>query len=150
KQVEKMGFVKFDLLGLRTLDVIDDAMKSVHARTGRRIIWDDIDYKDTLTHALVSSGKTLGVFQLEETGIANLCSQFKPTSLEDLSMIIALYRPGPLDSGMDKMAIDVRRTGVVPVYPIKKMNEVLASTYGILIYQEQVMSLAKELSGYTL
>jgi DNA polymerase-3 subunit alpha len=150
KQVESMGYVKFDVLGLRNLDVIADAVDSIEARTGIVINWDEISLEDPLTYELISSGETYGVFQFEESGMAGFCKGFKPKNLSDLSMISALYRPGPMDNGMVTDALNIRKGGTPHRYPIEKMNEVLESTYGLFVFQEQVLSLAKELAGYDL
>lgn len=150
KQVESMGYVKFDILGIRNLDVIQDAIDSIYARTGKVINWDEISEEDPLTYELISTGETFGIFQFEESGMAGFCKGFKPKNLSDLSMISALYRPGPMDNGMVADALDIRKGGTPRRYPIEQMNTILEPTYGLLTFQEQILSLAKELAGYTL
>ena len=150
KQVENIGFVKFDFLGLRTLDVIQDACNSIYERTGHRIDWDQIDIHDPQTYELLGRGDCVGVFQLEAGGIAGFTRQFKPESIEDISTISALYRPGPLDNGMVKAILDVRSGGEAPEYPVQVVKDILAPTEGVLTYQEQILAIARELSGYSL
>lgn len=150
KQVEAVGFVKFDFLGLRTLDVINDAVISIEQRTGKRINWDEIDECDPATYELLSRGDCVGIFQLEAQGIAGFTQQFKPESIEDISTISALYRPGPLDNGMVTAILNVRNGGEKPRYPAKVVEDILEPTDGVLTYQEQVLAIARELSGYSL
>lgn len=150
KEVESIALVKYDFLGLRTLTVIDDTIKSIKARTDIEIDWNKISENDLATFEMLSEGDTFGVFQLAEDGMRGFTKDFKPSSIEDISTISALFRPGPLDNGMSAQILKVRATGILPNYPIDVMNTILAKTNGVLTYQEQVLEIAKEVSGYSL
>ncbi|HCM40442.1 MAG TPA: DNA polymerase III subunit alpha [Bdellovibrionales bacterium] len=152
---EAIGLVKFDFLGLKTLTVIDNAVKLVKmgAEPGTPeadFVFDRMNYHDPAVFALISSGDTDGVFQVESSGMKDLCSRIQPNSLEDLTAINALYRPGPLGSGMVDDFID-RKHGRKPiVYDVEILAPILKDTYGVILYQEQVMQIARELAGYSL
>lgn len=150
KAVEELGLIKFDFLSLDTLDVIDDAMKLIQKDLGVKIDWSKVREDDLQTFDMLSSGNTYGVFQLTEPWMADFCQKFKPTNVEDISTISALYRPGPKDNGMVDSILEVRRTGKKNHYPIPVVNQILASTDSVLTYQEQILSMAKEVAGYTL
>lgn len=148
--VEKIGLVKFDFLGLKTLTVIHAAIKLIKESRGIDIDLQYLPLEDPKTYALLCSGNTTGVFQLESSGITEMTMRLKPSCFNDLVAILALYRPGPLDAGMVDHYIQ-RKHGREPVqylHPI--MKESLADTYGIIVYQEQIMQLARELAGYSL
>ncbi len=141
---EAIGLIKFDFLGLKTLTVIDHAVKL----TGVNL--EKINYSDPKVFALISSGDTDGVFQVESSGMKDLCIRLKPTSVGDLAAISALYRPGPLGSGMVDDFID-RKHGKKPIsYEVENLASILKDTYGVILYQEQVMQIARELAGYSL
>ncbi|MDR3608625.1 MAG: DNA polymerase III subunit alpha [Oligoflexia bacterium] len=152
---EAVGLVKFDFLGLKTLTVIDNAVKLIRqvAEPGspeESFSIETIDYEDSRVFALISSGDTDGVFQVESSGMKDLCSRIIPNSLEDITAINALYRPGPLGSGMVDDFID-RKHGRKPiVYDTEMLAPILKDTYGVILYQEQVMQIARELAGYSL
>ncbi len=162
---EKIGLVKYDFLGLKTLTVIDNAVKLVNqtlaARAKRKdataaevnateFILDEMDYEDPAVFALISSGDTDGVFQVESSGMKDLCARMQPNSLADLTAIGALYRPGPLGSGMVDVFVD-REHGREPIeYVVPELEPILKETYGVIVYQEQVMQIARELAGYSL
>ena len=152
---EKVGLVKFDFLGLKTLTVIDNAIKLVRqvAKPGTPeavFQLERMDYEDPTVFALISSGDTDGVFQVESSGMKDLCTRIQPSSLEDITAINALYRPGPLGSGMVDDFID-RKHGRKPiVYDVEALAPILKDTYGVILYQEQVMQIARELAGYSL
>lgn len=152
---EKIGLVKFDFLGLKTLTVIDYAVRFVHEREkreGKKELFNMelIDYFDTKVFELISSGDTDGVFQVESSGMKDLCVRLNPASVEDITAISGLFRPGPLGSGMVDDFID-RRHGRKPIeYPDPRLDKILKDTYGIIVYQEQVMQIARELAGYSL
>ena len=152
---EKIGLVKFDFLGLKTLTVIDYAIKLLKksAKPGSPEAEFDLErmnYSDPKVFALISSGDTGGVFQVESSGMKDLCSRIQPNSLEDITAINALYRPGPLGSGMVDDFID-RKHGRKPiVYDVEMLAPILKDTYGVILYQEQVMQIARELAGYSL
>ena len=152
---EAIGLVKFDFLGLKTLTVIDNAVKLVRAvaepgTTDADFRLERMNYSDPLVFALISSGDTDGIFQVESSGMKDLCTGMQPTSLEDITAINALYRPGPLGSGMVENFID-RKHGRKPIeYDDEKLAPILKDTYGVILYQEQVMQIARELAGYSL
>lgn len=151
--VESAGLVKFDFLGLKTLTVIDIASKLVNARPDRKkspIDLGKIALDDRETYQLISSGETTGVFQLESSGMQQMLRQLKPDRFEDVVAAVALYRPGPLGGGMVERFIRCKhgREPVRTLHPL--IDEVLAPTYGIIVYQEQVMQIAQQLSGYSL
>ncbi len=151
--VEAAGLVKFDFLGLKTLTVIDIAEKLVNARpdrTGKPLDLGKIPLDDRDSYALISSGDTTGVFQLESSGMQQLLRGLKPDCFEDVVAAVALYRPGPLGTGM----IDDFIGGKHGRKPIRKLHplvdDVLRPTYGVPVYQEQVMQIAQQLAGYSL
>jgi DNA polymerase-3 subunit alpha len=152
---EAVGLVKFDFLGLKTLTVIENAIQLVRqtAEPGSmdaEFNLDRMNYEDPKVFALISSGDTDGVFQVESSGMKDLCTRIQPSSLEDLTAINALYRPGPLGSGMVDDFID-RKHGRNPiVYEVDSLESILKDTYGVILYQEQVMQIARELAGYSL
>ena len=152
--VEKIGLVKFDFLGLRTLTIIDKAIKSINddlvSRNKEQLDISNIDLNDPKVFELLSAGKTTAVFQLESPGMKDLIKRLKPTKFEEIVALLALFRPGPLDSGMHDEFVN-RKNGKVPVtYPHKLLEPVLSETYGVILYQEQVMESARVLAGYSL
>ena len=149
--VEKIGLVKFDFLGLRTLTVIDRAVKSINKNLDtEKLNLDKIPLDDEKVYKFLSSGKTMAVFQLESSGMRDLIKRLKPTKFEEITALLALYRPGPLNSGMHDEFVD-RKHGRSPVtYPHKLLKEVLEETYGVIVYQEQVMEAARVLAGFSL
>ena len=152
--VEKIGLVKFDFLGLRTLTVIDWATKSInkhlHEQSQPSLNLSSIKLDDPKVFELLSSGKTMAVFQLESSGMRDLIKRLKPTKFEEITALLALYRPGPLDSGMHDQFVD-RKHGKLPVtYPHEMLEPVLSETYGVILYQEQVMQAAQVLAGFSL
>jgi DNA polymerase-3 subunit alpha len=147
KWVEAAGLVKFDFLGLKTLTVIDRAVKFIRAR-GEKIDLEDTAYDDEATYKLMQSGLTFGVFQLEGQGMRDTLRKVKPTSLEDVIALISLYRPGPMKN-IDRFA-NVKHGREQADYLHEKLKPVLEETYGVIVYQEQVMQIAQILSGYTL
>ncbi len=148
--VEKIGMVKFDFLGLKTLTVLDHAVKLLKKSRGIDLDLRAIPLDDTATFEMLSRGDTLAVFQLESSGMRDVLTKFKPTVFEDLIAILALYRPGPLESGMVDDFIN-RKHGRTPIeYPLPQLEEILKETHGVIVYQEQVMSIAKVLADYSL
>ncbi|HZG52358.1 MAG TPA: DNA polymerase III subunit alpha, partial [Pyrinomonadaceae bacterium] len=148
--LEKTGMLKMDFLGLTTLSIINQCCKTIRDTSGREIVWSEIPLDDEKTYKLFGLGRTEAVFQFESTGMQEICRKLKPKSIEDLSALNALYRPGPLDGGMVDDYID-RYHGKKPVeYQTPEMEEILSNTYGILVYQEQIMQLAQRLGGYSL
>ncbi|MGC8603988.1 MAG: DNA polymerase III subunit alpha, partial [Desulfomonilaceae bacterium] len=148
--IEKIGLVKFDFLGLKTLSVIDRTLKLIHKSKGDKLDLNSIPLDDPKTFERLSRGETLGVFQLESSGMRDVLTKFKPTVFEDLIAILALYRPGPLESGMVDDFIN-RKHGRIPIeYPLPELEPILKETYGVIVYQEQVMSIATALANFTL
>lgn len=148
--VEKIGLVKFDFLGLKTLSVIETACKIIEEGGRERPNFHRVSLNDSATYDLICKGNTVGIFQLESGGITEMTMRLKPNCFEDLVAILALYRPGPLDAGMVDHYIE-RKHGREPVrYLHPLMESVLNNTYGIMLYQEQIMQLARVLAGYSL
>ena len=148
--LEKVGMLKMDFLALTTLTIINDCLKTLKAKTGKALNWNEISLKDEKAMRLFGEGLTDAIFQFESGGMQEICRRLKPTELEDLAALNALYRPGPLDGGMVDDFID-RHRGEKPVkYIVPEMEEILKNTYGILVYQEQIMQLAQKLGGYSL
>ncbi|HET7710621.1 MAG TPA: DNA polymerase III subunit alpha, partial [Thermoanaerobaculia bacterium] len=148
--VEKMGLLKMDFLGLRTLTVIDDAVKSVERETGEKIDVAGLPLDDPEVFRLFQEGRTKGVFQFESGGMVDLLRKSRPTRFEDLAALNALYRPGALDAGMVDEYVK-RKNGVSKArYLVPAMKEILEETYGVIVYQEQVMQIAQAVAGYSL
>jgi DNA polymerase III subunit alpha len=153
---DSLGLLKVDLLGLKNLSVLDRALANIKENRGRHISLLDLinDPTDRATYEMLSSGETLGVFQLDSRGMRQLLRTLKPESFGDISAVIALYRPGPIEAGSHTNHA-LRKNGLQPVTPIHpEMAEPLAAaleeTYGLVVYQEQVMSIARSIAGYTL
>ena len=151
---EALGLIKMDFLGLRNLTVLDDAVKNIKANRGEDVVLEDLELTDPATYDLLQRGDTLGVFQLDGGPMRALLRSMKPDQFEDISAVGALYRPGPM--GADSHNKYARRkTGREPVEPIHPeladaLEDVLGETYGLIVYQEQVMAIAQKLAGYTL
>jgi DNA polymerase-3 subunit alpha len=150
KDVERVGLLKMDFLGLSTLTLIDDAVREIERTTGERLEMDRIPFDDPRTYQIFQDGQTYGVFQFESSGMRDILRRARPQALEDLIALNALYRPGPLRSGMVDDFI-ARRQGKTPVqYELPQLEPVLGETYGVIAYQEQVMRIAREIGGFTL
>lgn len=149
-RVEEIGLLKMDLLGLRTLTVIGDALELIKSNRGIEVNIDDIPLDDSETCAMLANGDTAGVFQMESSGMTNLVKELKPESFADLIPLVALYRPGPLGSGMVTDFINGRhgRKRVTYLHPL--LEPILKDTFGVILYQEQVMQIASVLAGFTL
>jgi DNA polymerase-3 subunit alpha len=148
--VEKVGLVKFDFLGLKTLTVLHTACQIIKESRGVDIDLNALPLNDTKTYTLLCGGNTTGVFQLESSGITEMVVRLKPSCFDDIVAILALYRPGPLDAGMVDHYIE-RKHGREPIsYLHPLMKDILMDTYGVILYQEQIMQLARALSGYSL
>ena len=148
--VEKIGLVKFDFLGLKTLTLIHDCLKLIEVTRGEKVDLDHLPLDDKKTYRMLCQGNTTGVFQLESTGIREMTVKIRPNCFEDLVAILALYRPGPLDSGMTDDYIK-RKNGKEKVKYLHPLLEpILKDTYGVIVYQEQVMQTAQILAGYTM
>lgn len=147
---EKIGLVKFDFLGLKTLTVIENAVKFIRRDKDPLFDIEAIDLEDKNVYDFISLGETTGVFQLESSGMIDLCKRIAPGSIDDISAINALYRPGPLESGMVDEFIEIKHGRKATQYPFPTLEAVLKDTYGVIIYQEQVMNVARIVAGYTL
>ncbi|MCA1959060.1 MAG: DNA polymerase III subunit alpha, partial [Nitrospira sp.] len=148
--IEKIGLVKFDFLGLKTLTMIRRAETLINEKRpdAAPLRIDRIPFDDEKTFALLSSGKTTGVFQLESSGMRDLLMGFRPDRFEDIIAIIALYRPGPMDLIPDFIK---RKQGKVPItYDMPELEPILKETYGVIVYQEQVMAIANKVAGFSL
>lgn len=148
--VEKIGLVKFDFLGLKTLTLIHDCLKLIESTQGVKIDLERLPLDDKKTYRLLCKGNTTGVFQLESTGIREMTVKIRPNCFEDLVAILALYRPGPLDSGMAEEYIKRKHGKENFKYLHPHLEPVLKDTYGVIVYQEQVMQIAQILGGYTM
>jgi DNA polymerase-3 subunit alpha len=153
--LESLGLIKMDFLGLRNLTIIEDALKMIEKNTGQKLIIEDLDLDaDQKTYDLLARGDTLGVFQLDGGPMRSLLKQLKPTSFEDISAVIALYRPGPM--GMNSHTnYALRKNGLQKIEAIhpeleEPLRESLGITYGLIVYQEQVMSVAQKVAGFSL
>ena len=150
KIVEQIGLLKMDFLGLRTLTVIDDCLKMIEANHGRKIDIDSIDLNDKKVYKLFSRGDTVGIFQFESGGMRDYLRRLKPENLTDLTSMNALYRPGPLDSGMIDTYIERKKGAQEIKYEHPKLEKILKDTYGVIVFQEQVLQIANSLAGYSL
>jgi len=151
QHAEKMGLIKFDFLGLKTLTVIDKACRNVrrHPEQGDFNI-DMIPLDDTSTFELLQQGLTSAVFQVESEGMRDLLTRMLPDCFEDIIALVALYRPGPLESGMVDDFIERKHGRQETVYPLPQLKPILQETNGVILYQEQVMKIAQVLAGYSL
>ena len=150
KYIEKVGLVKFDFLGLKTLTVIHTAKKIIEQERGLVLVLEELSLDDAPTYKTLCVGNTIGVFQLESSGITEMTMRLKPNCFNDLVAILALYRPGPLDAGMVDHYIDRKHGRQKVSYMHSLMEQILADTFGIILYQEQIMQLAQALAGYSL
>ena len=146
--LEELGLLKMDFLGLRTLTVIDNAVRLVAKDTGRKLDMLKIDYNDRAVLDSIGTGKTEGVFQLESGGMKNFMKELKPQSLEDIIAGISLYRPGPMD--FIPQYIRGKNNPETITYDCPQLQPILQPTYGCIVYQEQVMQIVRDLGGYTL
>ena len=152
--VETIGLVKFDFLGLRTLTIIDWALKSINAQRAQAgqspIELATLPMYDLATFNLLQACQTTAVFQLESRGMKDLIRKLVPDSFDEIVALVALYRPGPLDSGMVDTYVECKHGRTAVRYPHPALERILKPTYGVILYQEQVMQIAQELAGYTL
>ena len=151
---EALGLLKMDFLGLRNLTVLDDCLKNIEANRGEVIVLEDLTLDDRFTYDLLTRGDTLGVFQLDGGPMRALLRSMQPDNFEDISAVLALYRPGPMGANAHNDYAD-RKNGRKPVVPIhpeleEPLAEILGDTYGLIVYQEQVMAIAQKLAGYSL
>lgn len=149
KSIEAIGLLKFDFLGLKTLTVIEETLRYLKEQ-GKEIDFKKIHLDDKKTFELLSSGHTTGVFQLESSGMREILVKMQPNRFEDLIALVALYRPGPLGSGMVDTFIK-RKKGIEKVeYELPHLKEILDETYGVILYQEQVMRIANKVAGFSM
>ncbi|MGE3482273.1 MAG: DNA polymerase III subunit alpha [Gammaproteobacteria bacterium] len=148
--VEAVGLVKFDFLGLRTLTIIDRAVKGIRARTGTAVDVTNLPMDDAPTYELLKRCATTAVFQLESRGMKDLIKRLQPDCFDDVIALVALFRPGPLQSGMVDDFINVKHRRQRANYPHPDLEPILKPTYGVILYQEQVMQIAQVLAGYSL
>ena len=152
KDLDALGFTKFDILGLKNLDIVVDCVALVSQRRGEEIDWRRlIHQEDPAVFEYLKEGRYGGIFQLEATsGMRELILEAQPGSIEDLSAVIALFRPGPLGAGMKDTYLRVKQGKEKPVYLVPELEQILSVTHGQLIYQEQVLEICKQLAGYSL
>ncbi|MDH3393377.1 MAG: DNA polymerase III subunit alpha, partial [Desulfobulbaceae bacterium] len=150
KYTEKTGLIKFDFLGLKTLTVIDRAVKMLEQDTGHKLDIQKIPLDDAKSYDLLCRGDAIGVFQLESSGMRALLTDMKPEVFSDLIALVALYRPGPLESGMVADFVNTKHGRMTATYPLPQLEPILKETYGVIVYQEQVMKIANVLANYSL
>lgn len=148
--LEDVDLIKFDFLGLKTLDVIDNAIKLVKHRYDKDIDWHKIDENDPKVYEVIRGGDTIGMFQIESSGMQDLNRRLKPDSFEDLIAVLALYRPGPMESGMLDSFIERKHGREAIEYTFEPMEAILGNTYGVIVYQEQVMQIVQTIGGFSL
>jgi DNA polymerase-3 subunit alpha len=149
--IEKMGLLKMDFLGLTTLTILDDTLKLIAQTTGKTLTLNDIPLEDTETYEKVfHKGLTSGVFQFESGGMRDVLRRYRPDSIEDLTALNALYRPGPIQGGMIDDFIERKHGRRKIEYELPELKEILQETLGVIVYQEQVMQIANRLAGYSL
>ncbi|MEK3798150.1 DNA polymerase III subunit alpha [Peribacillus sp. FSL H8-0477] len=146
--LEELGLLKMDFLGLRNLTLIENIVVSVQKETGRKLDLSTIPLDDEASFELLAKGETTGIFQFESTGITNVLMKLRPTRFEDIVAVNALYRPGPMEN--IPLFIE-RKHGITPIdYPHPDLEEILKDTYGVIVYQEQIMQIASKLAGFSL
>jgi DNA polymerase-3 subunit alpha len=148
--LEKVGVLKMDFLALNTLTIISDCLKSLKRLLSETVEWEKISLNDPKTMQLFAEGRTDAIFQFESSGMQDLCRKLKPMGIEDLSALNALFRPGPIDGGMVDDFIQRHHGKKRVQYIVPDMKEILDSTQGVIVYQEQAMQLAQKLAGYTM
>lgn len=148
-RVEQCGLLKIDFLGLRNLGVIDTCIKLILSRKNINIDVNKIPTDDILTYDMLCRGQAMGVFQLESSGMRQLMVQLQPRNIEDIMALISLYRPGPMGSGMDRLYIDRKHGRSEIVYTHPKLEKVLGPSLGIMLYQEDVLAVSRELAGFS-
>ncbi len=147
---EALGLLKMDFLGLRTLTVIDKALKLIAETTGTLMKAEEIPTDDEATYKLLQAGRTVGIFQLESSGMQELVRKMAPTAYNDITAICALYRPGPLGADMDKVYVERKHGRQKVEYKDPSLEPILKDTYGVILYQEQVMQIASAMGGFTM
>lgn len=150
KWLEPVDLIKFDFLGLKTLTVIDDALKLIKKRYGKEIDFLSIDVEDSKVYETMQSGNTLGLFQIESGGMQDLNKRLRPSTFEDVIAVLALYRPGPMESGMLDDFIERKHGHKSIEYMFPALEPILKPTYGVIVYQEQVMQIVQTIGGFSL
>lgn len=150
EDIESLGLLKMDFLGLRNLTMIQQTVDLVLRNHHQRLDLDRLPLDDPKTYQLLAKGELEGIFQLESSGMKQVVSELKPSNLEDISSVLALYRPGPLDTGMIPEFIDRKHQRKKVEYATPLLEPILKDTYGTILYQEQIMRIAQDLAGYTL
>lgn len=145
--IESLGLLKMDFLGLKNLSIIEDSLEIIEATEGARIDIEQIPLDDKRTFSLLKQANTIGVFQLESAGMRRYLKQLKPTEMEDIIAMVSLYRPGPMEFIPEY--IDGKRGKRKPTYLDKRLKPILEKTYGIAVYQEQIMEIARQLAGFS-
>ena len=148
--LEDVDLIKFDFLGLKTLDVIYNAIKLIKRRYDRDIVWHELDENDPKVYEVIRTGETVGMFQIESSGMQDLNKRLKPDNFEDLIAVLALYRPGPMESGMLDSFIERKHGREAIEYTFDIMKPILENTYGVIVYQEQVMQIVQHVGGFSL
>jgi DNA polymerase-3 subunit alpha len=150
EDIEHLGLLKMDFLGLRTLTVLHNTLRLIKDSDGTEMALEDIPLDDAKTYQLLSEARTFGVFQLESQGLRDILRKLKPSVFEDLIALVALYRPGPLGSGMIDDFIQRKHGKAQVEYLLPELEPILRETYGIIVYQEQVMQIASAIAGFSL
>ena len=150
KYVEDVDLIKFDFLGLKTLTVIEEALKLVEKRHGKRINFVEEDIEDKAVYDYIGTGETLGLFQIESSGMQDLAKKLKPDGFEDVIAMLALYRPGPMESGMLDDFVERKHGRQEITYMFPELEPILKPTYGVIVYQEQVMQIVQTIGGFSL
>ena len=148
--VEEIGLLKMDFLGIKNLTIIERVIQELKRGRKIEIDWTKIPLDDPKTYQVLQAGDTEGVFQLESEGMTKLVMKLRPTEFADITALLALYRPGPLGAGMDAMYVERKHGRQRVIYDHPLVEPILKETYGIILYQEQVMNIAKALAGFTL
>jgi len=148
ENLEAVGLLKMDFLGLRTLSIIERTLASIREMTGRELRWEEVSYDDVPTYELMGRGETTGIFQLESSGMRRVLKEMKPSSFEDIVSAVALYRPGPME--FIPQFIRAKHGQIEVEYPHRNLREILEDTYGIIVYQEQIMQIASVMAGFSL
>ncbi|MEA1952813.1 MAG: DNA polymerase III subunit alpha [Campylobacterota bacterium] len=150
KYVEDVDLIKFDFLGLKTLTVIEEALQLVERRHGKRINFVEENIEDKEVYNYISTGETLGLFQIESAGMQDLAKKLKPDGFEDVIAMLALYRPGPMESGMLDDFVERKHGRAEITYMFSELEPILKPTYGVIVYQEQVMQIVQSIGGFSL
>ncbi|OQX77581.1 MAG: DNA polymerase III subunit alpha [Epsilonproteobacteria bacterium 4484_65] len=150
KYVEDVDLIKFDFLGLKTLTVIEEALQLVERRHGKRINFVEENIEDKEVYEYIGTGETLGLFQIESAGMQDLAKKLKPNGFEDVIAMLALYRPGPMESGMLDDFVERKHGRAEVTYAFPELEPILKPTYGVIVYQEQVMQIVQTIGGFSL